>query len=251
MVDGNQTACPTSPIDVPSSLRLGDNTSFVGSPEQTDDPERVLPTRPSSSVGDMNYQGPSLDYRRFSSPHLHSVGLDTTQSSSISSSFRRSQLPRERQWTLFGQVMENELRDSESRRVKKRLSRVSSESLGSHLSSSYTREDRESRVQSPVEGLPPSRDDVSEDDYDSDTSETATTPSRPPLVEPAPGWYFTRYFPTVTTLHRSIIKCVIAYFITSLFTFSPYLSGFVADITSDAEPGNTRPSPAGHMVATV
>lgn len=56
--------------------------------------------------------------------------------------------------------------------------------------------------------------------------------------------------PTISPLHRNILKCSVAYFIGSLFTFSPYLSGFIADVTGRG-PGERRPSPSGHMVATV
>lgn len=56
--------------------------------------------------------------------------------------------------------------------------------------------------------------------------------------------------PTLTPVQRNILKCCIAYFIGSLFTFSPYLSGFIADLTGNG-PGERTPSPSGHMVATV
>ncbi|EIN11240.1 hypothetical protein PUNSTDRAFT_61905 [Punctularia strigosozonata HHB-11173 SS5] len=54
--------------------------------------------------------------------------------------------------------------------------------------------------------------------------------------------------PTIPLLWRNILKCAVAYFIGSLFTFSPYLSRFITDVTSS---GEKRPSPSGHMVATV
>jgi hypothetical protein len=38
--------------------------------------------------------------------------------------------------------------------------------------------------------------------------------------------------------------------IASLFTFSPYLSSFISDLTTYGD-GERRPSPSGHMVATV
>ncbi|KAL1940894.1 hypothetical protein VTO73DRAFT_7935 [Trametes versicolor] len=66
-------------------------------------------------------------------------------------------------------------------------------------------------------------------------------------------WYSLQKIPTIPTLpplYRNILKCCIAYFVGSLFTFSPYLSGFIADITGD-DPGDRVPSPSGHMVATI
>ncbi|THH31394.1 hypothetical protein EUX98_g2773 [Antrodiella citrinella] len=58
--------------------------------------------------------------------------------------------------------------------------------------------------------------------------------------------------PSLTPLQRNILKCSVAYFIGSLFTFSPYLSGFISDLTSYGPSDRERaPSPSGHMVATV
>ncbi|KAF8143351.1 hypothetical protein K438DRAFT_1876211 [Mycena galopus ATCC 62051] len=82
-------------------------------------------------------------------------------------------------------------------------------------------------------------DSPTQDDYDSDASdETSSTITRPD--EPSTWW--TR-LPTVPLVYRNIIKCAIAYFIASLFTFSP-------DLTTYGD-GERRPSPSGHMVATV
>jgi hypothetical protein len=81
-------------------------------------------------------------------------------------------------------------------------------------------------------------------DYDSDTSSSSDEPVR---VAPTPTstWRF-----HIPPLYRNILKCSIAYFIGSLFTFTPYLSGFISDITSYG-PEQRGPSPSGHMVATV
>ncbi|KZT29097.1 hypothetical protein NEOLEDRAFT_1154149 [Neolentinus lepideus HHB14362 ss-1] len=80
--------------------------------------------------------------------------------------------------------------------------------------------------------------------YDSDSDDSShETPSSPPKRAGC-----TLYLPTLTTIQRNILKCAIAYFIGSLFTFSPYLSGFISDVTAA---GERRPAPSGHMVATV
>ncbi|KAI0630649.1 Fusaric acid resistance protein-like-domain-containing protein [Trametes polyzona] len=72
---------------------------------------------------------------------------------------------------------------------------------------------------------------------DSDASDTGDHERREASHPEAPRkWY--------------LPQCSIAYFIGSLFTFSPYLSGFIADITG-GDPGDRIPSPSGHMVATV
>ncbi|KAF8906326.1 Fusaric acid resistance protein-like-domain-containing protein [Mucidula mucida] len=47
---------------------------------------------------------------------------------------------------------------------------------------------------------------------------------------------------------HNVFKCALAYFIGSLFTFSPYLSSFIGDLRG---PGERRPHPSGHMIATI
>ena len=233
----------TPVMDVPSrcSLSQSNNSAVsqapsVRSPEQVDVLERILPARPRSSA---NSRRPTLQHR-VTSPH--SPEQQRAQLTLQARSLRvTSTSAGKQQWTLFGQLMENELWGSGSRKVKKPSTGRSSSSMP------------QDAVQSTVVDLPASGSDMSEDDYDSDDhdsdmSQTPQISARPLSVIPAPRWYSIR---RLSNLHRSIIKCVIAYFIASLFTFSPYLSGFVSDITSDNEPGNNRPSPAGHMVATV
>ncbi|ETW81116.1 putative aromatic acid exporter [Heterobasidion irregulare TC 32-1] len=56
--------------------------------------------------------------------------------------------------------------------------------------------------------------------------------------------------PALPTLYRNILKCSVAYFIGSLFTYSPYLSGLISAITT-RESSERFPAPSGHMVATV
>ncbi|KAH9893586.1 Fusaric acid resistance protein-like-domain-containing protein [Cubamyces lactineus] len=96
-----------------------------------------------------------------------------------------------------------------------------------------------------------------EDEYeDSDTATEHSTQDASVSASASTSrsrWYSLLKIPRIpplTPVQRNILKCCIAYFIGSLFTFSPYLSGFIADITSD-DPGDRTPSPSGHMVATV
>ncbi|KAI0351344.1 hypothetical protein OH77DRAFT_1411233 [Trametes cingulata] len=110
-----------------------------------------------------------------------------------------------------------------------------------------------SRVRTTMEG---SHRDVHETNYSDDDSDSDDSEARHNARQPAPdsqtrrSWYAVPKIPTLSPLYRNILKCSIAYFIGSLFTFSPYLSGFIADITGDG-PGERFPSPSGHMVATV
>ncbi|KAI0743674.1 Fusaric acid resistance protein-like-domain-containing protein [Daedaleopsis nitida] len=104
-------------------------------------------------------------------------------------------------------------------------------------------------VSSPPEYSSTTDGDRSE--LDSDRSHTERSPS--PQQRPAESIrkrFALPTFPPLTTVQRNILKCSIAYFIGSLFTFSPYLSGFIADITSNG-PEDRIPSPSGHMVATI
>ncbi|KAJ7122055.1 Fusaric acid resistance protein-like-domain-containing protein [Mycena crocata] len=67
---------------------------------------------------------------------------------------------------------------------------------------------------------------------------------------PSKSWFSLDRLPTVPVLYRNIFKCTVAYLIASLFTFSPYLSSFISDLTTYGD-GERRPSPSGHMVATI
>ena len=63
-------------------------------------------------------------------------------------------------------------------------------------------------------------------------------------------WKRASYLPTLPTLYRNILKCSLAYFLGSLFTYYTPLSRFISELTQDG-PGEKYPSAMGHMVATV
>lgn len=126
-----------------------------------------------------------------------------------------------------------------------------------------------------------------EDDYDSDSesdsdlSYLASRDDLAPTASKSKSRFSWLRIPTLTPLQRDILKCSIAYFIGSLFTFNPYLSKLVSDISkasvvlmdqttnqyhsrgddeltlfslffSSSVPNHAAsgPSPSGHMVAT-
>jgi hypothetical protein len=66
----------------------------------------------------------------------------------------------------------------------------------------------------------------------------------------SPRWKRLSHLPTLPTLYRNILKCSLAYFLGSLFTYYPPLSRFISELTQDG-PGEKYPSAMGHMVATV
>jgi hypothetical protein len=63
-------------------------------------------------------------------------------------------------------------------------------------------------------------------------------------------WQWPSHLPTLPTLYRNILKCSLAYFLGSLFTYYAPLSRFISELTQDS-PGEKYPSAMGHMVATV
>ncbi|KAI9067926.1 hypothetical protein FKP32DRAFT_1562778 [Trametes sanguinea] len=114
----------------------------------------------------------------------------------------------------------------------------------------------EVRVSSPQGNAPVYASETSYAGSDSEDSNTGTESHRGSQLasnSASPSWrMITRVpkIPTLSPIYRNILKCAIAYFIASLFTFSPYLSGFISDITSNG-PGERTPARSGHMVATV
>ncbi|KAL1743411.1 Fusaric acid resistance protein-like-domain-containing protein [Schizophyllum fasciatum] len=96
-----------------------------------------------------------------------------------------------------------------------------------------------------------SSSDEYETDSETDSDETRADTARPP---PPPDGISTKIkrqwdkIPAVPLLYRNIFKCALAYLLGSLFTFVPFLSGLIADVKGGPE---RRPSPSGHMVATV
>ncbi|KAL6303505.1 Fusaric acid resistance protein-like-domain-containing protein [Sparassis latifolia] len=98
-------------------------------------------------------------------------------------------------------------------------------------------------VSSEDDGASTSREGSSPDESDSYQADAKLTRGKRP-------WYSLPTLPSIPPVYRNILKCSVAYFIGSLFTFSPYLSGFIADLTNYG-PGESAPSPSGHMVATV
>lgn len=161
----------------------------------------------------------------------------------------------EREWSVFGQLMEDsgQLKTPDStRRIKKRQSQRSMLPNALSTSTMPSRpdsilEEGGSVFQSPIQGTFPElrRPTSSQSDYDSDhesgsDSEAESSSSNIPPPR--------RLIPEIPVLYRNIIKCAVAYFLGSLFTYVTPLSHMIGSITSD---GDRVPSPSGHMVATV
>ncbi|KAF5337644.1 hypothetical protein D9758_013030 [Tetrapyrgos nigripes] len=215
--------------------------------------------------------------RSVTSPHL----LSPTLRKRLPPSTPRTP---QREWSVFSQLMENEGQLMSSRAGSFKRSGRGHQGHGRSISGEVT--PRESvvaedsmensyssvDVQSPVAEEESFRNNFSYDyssDFDSDSSHSSDsdsdsdatispipTPVRagpqppPPPTSQPPKWYSPKRLSNVPVLYRNIFKCALAYFIASLFTFSPYLSGFISDLVSRGK-GGGRPLPSGHMVATV
>ena len=164
------------------------------------------------------------------------------------------------QWTLFGQLMENEghLRATPSSSRSRRDSDVDyfTHGVGSSLSDSFHlhahAEDREEdqdvfsdsvhgSLGNPHNTAAGFTNDYNSDDFSSSTSTRRASSS---------SWFAWPTFqkPSISLVWRNVFKCAIAYFVASLFTFAPSLSRWIAPVTSGS---STTPSPSGHMVATM
>ncbi|TFK20952.1 hypothetical protein FA15DRAFT_672991 [Coprinopsis marcescibilis] len=234
--------------DVPfqSAGRLGSSMSY-GSPStmeygfSSSNAKSPLPTTP---------ERPRRGVRSVSSPAVPRRRMDTSPS-------RRSHV--EPQWTLFGQLMENEGQLSARPRSTASFRRPSNASnfsrpqgLGDFGTSAEAALQPGSTFSSP---RPTLERQLSQEtfvgnapDYDSADSESTTSVELTP--KDGSFWFPFAWLPTLTVAHRNILKCAIAYFIASLFTFSPHLSGLFSGLISYG-PGHHDPLPSGHMVATI
>jgi len=243
-------------------------SSIVGSPESL---SSQLPSRPprSGSGPTLGSHSMATSRRRASTDQRMSSGMMDLQIGTPKPTH---------QWTLFGQLMENEgqlpsprphHRSTTTGRPSSFRRNEHEESFTSGLVSSPARRSKADPfldVRSIVEenepaelsddtarlpGRNPSAEDDSnyDSDSDSDTSDGPPSPISPEASERK--WTgLWNHIPTVPILYRNVLKCSVAYFIASLFTFSPHLSNLISDLTSYG-PGPHSPFPIGHMVATM
>lgn len=174
----------------------------------------------------------------------------------------------EREWSVFGQLMDRDDQYGRPPRTPStiRPRRVMPLNVADFFEGHSTRTPSAqtsampSVAQTPVSTEPPAGpftttpepvDFLEHDEYsDSDSENLDGGESEdPPTNSQRSLWTRLRTF-TLPTLYCNILKCSVAYFLGSLFTFSPYLSGFIADLTNYGS-GERIPSPSGHMVATM
>lgn len=159
------------------------------------------------------------------------------------------------QWSLFSQLMENEGQlpsSSPTRRISRAESDgdlTSSPALSTrirpspnfhtHYSEEPTTYDTSSSVHHPIISENPN-------EYESNSFSSSLE-----VLPTSTQSYLPFRLPTFTIIHRNILKCAIAYFVASLFTFSPHLSRLISDLSPFWPNDPTTPSPTGHMVATM
>ncbi|KAI0319004.1 Fusaric acid resistance protein-like-domain-containing protein [Amylostereum chailletii] len=179
---------------------------------------------------------------------------------------RASERPPE--WTVFGQVMENEGQLATPGGSASRMSMMSQgqdnarprlRTEDSYISGyMFEEDDTGYTATSPVEdphmaSRVPSVAD--EDEAEEEVEESCSEGDDSSDDQPSPPtghvpWYSLSRLPTLSPMQRNILKCTLAYFIASLFTYCPYLSGLIA-VMDTGGPGEKYPSPSGHMVATI
>lgn len=232
-----------------------------------------IPEGQSSTAGlHLDLEHPSVSFRNSFVFRKFEESSSRVQPNRITSGLRSftpspaAQVSQEPPWSLFGQLMETDslLQNLESPRLIRQRSRNNLEaSFFSPFPENETDPFRDgdrpfvpsyARSNNRFAESPRPEQAQAEQPGDASTDYTseASVDSTPALKSkiPTPCWFSLRQFPAIPILYRNIIKCAVAYFVASLFTFSPYLSGFISDITSYGS-GERRPSPSGHMVATV
>lgn len=247
---------------------------FVGSPDSL---SYQIPSRPPrSDLVTTPRSRPVPGSRSISPPSIPRRGTSTDQRISSGVMGLQQGTPKLEQWTLFGQLMENEgqlpsplsMHASTSRKRPTTPRREEPEErVASGSGSTAARKnngdpflevsvfeetepaDRTARL--PRHYSPSAEDDNNYDSgSDSDTNDGPPSPISPDASERKASESLINRIPHIPVLYRNVLKCSIAYFIASLFTFSPHLSSFISDLTSHG-PGPHTPFPSGHMVATM
>jgi len=237
------------PLDIPpraSSSQAESPRLIFGSPEMLNnysDVDSILgPSTPMLSSQALSTSSPR---RRIGIP-------PPNPSTQTPPAHLRERFP-EHQWSLFGQLMENEgflplspqstRRGSDTDYFALETSTASGLSprpanIGPSYAQASSRDTSRSRTHNVV-------NDSTTHEYDTDDYSSVASTYLPPTPVKR-SWISSLPFGqfSLPTVYRNILKCSIAYFLASLFTFSPLLSGIISDMDSS-------PSASGHMVATM
>lgn len=284
-----------------TASRLGDDVSTHGMATSSDDPTIIYGSpqtidygvsssprspgigRPNIHLGGAS-EGPAGSGKRSTSTPVFGRRRQAQRDDQAGTSSGSSgHTKKDHQWTVFGQLMENEgqlppsTSDPSGRRPL--LNRASILRSGARNRSPGARNLESgslflsTSVQSPAQERRPSfgasilwtpdeNRRVEETDYNSDDSdddgsdvEEAPTPSseEDESHKTSRVWkWVSSLFPPLSVAYRNMLKCAIAYFVASLFTFEPHLSTLFSGLVSYKNTGEKRlPLPSGHMVATM
>ncbi|KAI6037545.1 Fusaric acid resistance protein-like-domain-containing protein [Pisolithus marmoratus] len=229
----------------PSSVSVGCPDAAGGRSEGEPRTPRV---RHTTSLGNIHSTSrlPTIEQRSFSYHHPRRPPSTTTEQNSPipgyppASATGRMRSSYERQWSVFGQLMENE-------------GQLAGPIVRSPIrSESIERGSWSSSVHPPLYALGSPQlsghQNAATRDSDSASVATPTTPTTTTNISHCKR--ICSRFPVIPLLWKNILKCSVAYFLASLFTLHPYLSDFFGDLTSYG-PGGGGPSPSGHMIATI
>ncbi|PPQ71156.1 hypothetical protein CVT24_009837 [Panaeolus cyanescens] len=224
------------PSGVPSTNHLHDEDTRRNDTMELEDPlsSSVASIQGSSCATSFSRRRP-LDYKSVSK-----LSATTSQGSRDHDS--------QSQWSIFGQVMENEGHLPANWRLNSPGLSGSSANLpsdgalgGPSASFNFDRADDDAETTS----LFTHHHHDASDDQSLADSETTTT-------QRSSESYNIFHLIFLSPIAQNVLKCAIAYFVASLFTFTPTLSSLIGDITSNGHGGNGgKPSPSGHMVATI
>lgn len=242
-------SCPTNVMDNPhqpleasasSSIDSDGSIHTFGTPLNAEGQSR--PGRP--RIRNLMASPPMIPRRGKSMSH--------TRPSTMFASFSRS--PR-REWSVFEQRMENEGQMRTRSTLRESVNESAVHSPLRQTSRTPT------RSESPIPGTPRLQRVVVNDHesetastigYDSESDDEGSSRRSTPAFSPPlqkRRWYTVPKLPSLTPLQRKILKCAVAYFIGSLFTFNSTLSNVITSVISTGD--ESAPSQSGHMVATV
>ena len=156
----------------------------------------------------------------------------------------------EQPWTVFSQLIENEAQLNPISLASSQSHNAScvSDAGTAHETCASGLESSTSSISGACPQIYPTSSSckyrVSEDSYRGDLNVNSA------FEQPQPDLKTRLSALALSPLHRNVLKCSIAYFSASLFTFCPYLSNLISDLVSYG-PGKAAPTPTGHMVATM
>lgn len=260
--------------DSPASLHssaFGSPNFITGQGEPSTPRDRRMPSQASPGPA-IQFRHPQRGQRSFSYGTRDGTPTPTATNSVprvLPVSSRRSTItlpPQARPWSLFEQLMENEEQVRSSLGVPPGPRRTHSDqpprrSYGSAIVHSPIEAPPHDvfsafpRPRSTQDVYPEQRTGTDEDgsslqDSEETATDAATATTRGARTAVARARWFPPRVPTIPLLWKNMLKCSVAYFIGSLFTFHPWLSRFFGDLTSYGS-GADGPYPSAHLIATM